>query len=79
MSEETKNADRTCPRGIMMAVGTSVVLGFGYVIALLFSVQVLIVGNLHCCFACCTSCMHACMQVASAQIFICSGCVNDNF
>ncbi|EIE25071.1 amino acid transporter [Coccomyxa subellipsoidea C-169] len=39
LSEETKNADRTCPRGIMMAVGTSVVLGFGYVIALLFSVQ----------------------------------------
>jgi hypothetical protein len=40
VSEETKNADRMCPWGIMMAVGSSVVLGFGYILALLFSVQV---------------------------------------
>ncbi|CAL8461962.1 g1493 [Coccomyxa elongata] len=39
VSEETKNADRTSPWGIIMAVGTSVVLGFGYILALLFSIQ----------------------------------------
>ena len=41
MSEETKGADWTSAWGILMAVFMSVVLGFGYVISLLFSIQVL--------------------------------------
>ncbi len=42
-----------------MAVGTSVVLGFGYVVALLFSVQVLI---LEFCTAALHAAHHACMH-----------------
>ena len=41
MSEETKGADWTSAWGILMAVFMSVVLGFGYVVSLLFSIQVL--------------------------------------
>jgi len=41
VSEETKNADRTSPWGIMLAVGSSVILGFGYILSLLFSIQVM--------------------------------------
>ncbi len=40
MSEETKSADWTSAWGIVVAVFMSVVLGFAYVIALLFSIQV---------------------------------------
>lgn len=40
MSEETKSADLTSAWGILLAVFMSVVLGLGYVIALLFSIQV---------------------------------------
>ena len=40
MSEETKSADWTSAWGMLMAVFMSVVLGLGYVISLLFSIQV---------------------------------------
>jgi amino acid transporter len=40
MSEETKAADRSAPIGIIMAIGTSAVVGWGYIMALLFSIQV---------------------------------------
>jgi hypothetical protein len=40
ISEETKAADKNSGWGILLAVGTSVVLGFGYILALLFSIQV---------------------------------------
>jgi len=40
VSEETKSADWTSAWGILVAVFMSVVLGFAYVIALLFSIQV---------------------------------------
>ena len=40
VSEETKSADWTSAWGMLMAVFMSVVLGLGYVISLLFSIQV---------------------------------------
>ena len=40
MSEETKNADVSAPWGIVVALGTSAVVGWGYIMALLFSIQV---------------------------------------
>lgn len=40
MSEETKNADVSAPWGIIVALGTSAVVGWGYIMALLFSIQV---------------------------------------
>ena len=40
VSEETKAADVNSAWGIMWAVGLSVVLGLGYILALLFSIQV---------------------------------------
>lgn len=40
MSEETKSADRSAPWGIILAIGTSAVVGWGYILALLFSIQV---------------------------------------
>ena len=40
LSEETKRADRNAAWGILLAVSISVVLGLGYIIALLFSIQV---------------------------------------
>jgi len=40
MSEETKSADRSAPWGIVLAIGTSAVVGWGYILALLFSIQV---------------------------------------
>ncbi|KAK9915256.1 hypothetical protein WJX75_006770 [Coccomyxa subellipsoidea] len=39
MSEETKSADRSAPWGIILAIGTSAVVGWGYILALLFSIQ----------------------------------------
>ncbi len=40
MSEETKNADVSAPWGIVVALGTSAVVGWGYLMALLYSIQV---------------------------------------
>ena len=40
MSEETKNADVSAPWGIIVALATSAVVGWGYIMALLFSIQV---------------------------------------
>ena len=40
LSEETKSADRNAAWGILAAVSISVVLGLGYILALLFSIQV---------------------------------------
>ena len=40
MSEETKNSDRGAPVAIVAAIGLSSVLGFGYILALIFSIQV---------------------------------------
>ena len=40
MSEETRNADVSAPWGIIVALGTSAVVGWGYIMALLFSIQV---------------------------------------
>ncbi|CAL5221654.1 g3881 [Coccomyxa viridis] len=39
MSEETKNADVSAPWGIVVALGTSAVVGWGYLMALLYSIQ----------------------------------------
>ncbi|CAK0780294.1 hypothetical protein CVIRNUC_005001 [Coccomyxa viridis] len=39
MSEETRNADVSAPWGIIVALGTSAVVGWGYIMALLFSIQ----------------------------------------
>lgn len=39
-SEETKGADRSAPIAILLAIGTSAVFGLGYLLALLFSIQV---------------------------------------
>lgn len=41
LSEETRSADRNAAAGIMLAVGLSVILGFFYALALLFSIQVI--------------------------------------
>lgn len=40
MSEETRNADVSAPWGIVVALGTSAVVGWGYLMALLYSIQV---------------------------------------
>lgn len=41
MSEETKQADRTAAWGIVLAVGCSAISGLCYLVALMFSIQVL--------------------------------------
>lgn len=41
MSEETKQADKTAAWGIVLAVGCSAISGLCYIIALMFSIQVL--------------------------------------
>ncbi len=41
MSEETKQADRTAAWGIVLAVGCSAISGLCYIVALMFSIQVL--------------------------------------
>ena len=40
MSEETRNADVSAPWGIVVALGTSAIVGWGYLMALLYSIQV---------------------------------------
>ena len=40
MSEETKGADKSAPRAIVMSIGASAVVGWGYILALVFSIQV---------------------------------------
>lgn len=40
MSEETKSADFSAPWGIIIAISTSAFVGWGYILALLFSIQV---------------------------------------
>ena len=40
MSEETTTADKSAPIAIIMSVGVSALIGFGYILALLFSIQV---------------------------------------
>ncbi len=40
-AEETKQADKTVPRAIMISILCTAVLGFCYVVALLFCIQVL--------------------------------------
>ena len=40
MSEETKSADWSAPWGIIIAIATSALVGWGYLLALLFSIQV---------------------------------------
>jgi hypothetical protein len=40
MSEETKNADVSAAKGVVIAVGTSAVVGLMLIMALLFSIQV---------------------------------------
>ncbi|BDA43078.1 Amino-acid permease BAT1 [Coccomyxa sp. Obi] len=39
MSEETKSADFSAPWGIIIAIATSAFVGWGYILALLFSIQ----------------------------------------
>ena len=39
-SEETRGADRSAPIAILMAIGASAVFGMGYILALVFSIQV---------------------------------------
>jgi hypothetical protein len=53
MSEETKNADVSAAYGIIIAIGSSALVGGGYILALLFSIQV---GDFNC---------NACMPSAS--------------
>ena len=43
-AEETKAADRTVPKGIMWSIVVTAVLGFGYLVVLLFCIQVLPTG-----------------------------------
>lgn len=43
MSEETKGADKSAAWAIVMAISTSAIAGWGYLLALLFSIQVAIV------------------------------------
>ncbi|CAL8465981.1 g5517 [Coccomyxa elongata] len=38
-AEETKQADKTVPRAIMVSIFCTAVLGFGYIVALLFCIQ----------------------------------------
>ncbi|BDA48244.1 Amino-acid permease BAT1 homolog [Coccomyxa sp. Obi] len=38
-AEETKQADKTVPRAIMISIFCTAVLGFGYIVALLFCIQ----------------------------------------
>ncbi|BDA41316.1 Amino-acid permease BAT1 [Coccomyxa sp. Obi] len=38
-AEETKSADRTVPKGIMWSIVVTAVLGFGYLVVLLFCIQ----------------------------------------
>ena len=45
MSEETKGADKSAAWAIIMAIGTSSIVGFGYILALLFSIQVSLVSG----------------------------------
>ena len=40
MSEETKGADKSAAWAIIVAIGTSAIAGWGYLLALLFSIQV---------------------------------------
>ena len=40
MSEETKNADVSAAYGIIIAILTSAAVGFGYILALIFAIQV---------------------------------------
>ena len=40
MSEETKGADKSAAWAIVLAIGTSAIAGWGYLLALLFSIQV---------------------------------------
>ena len=42
VSEETKSADWASAWGILIAVFMSIILGFGYCVALLFSIQVIL-------------------------------------
>lgn len=39
-AEETRRADRTVPWGIMLSIAVTAVLGFGYLVVLLFCIQV---------------------------------------
>ncbi|KAF9591864.1 hypothetical protein IFM89_008910 [Coptis chinensis] len=38
MTEETKNADRSGPKGIINAIGISIILGWGYLVGITFAV-----------------------------------------
>ncbi|XP_024927445.2 amino-acid permease BAT1 homolog isoform X2 [Ziziphus jujuba] len=38
MTEETKNADQNGPRGIISAIGISIIVGFGYILGITFAV-----------------------------------------
>ncbi|XP_028758143.1 amino-acid permease BAT1 homolog [Neltuma alba] len=38
MTEETKNADRNGPRGIISAIGISIIVGWGYILGITFAV-----------------------------------------
>lgn len=40
LSEETARADVSAPIGVIMALGVSAVIGWLYILALLFSIQV---------------------------------------
>ena len=40
MSEETRNADVSAAWGIVIAIVTSAMVGFGYILALCFAIQV---------------------------------------
>lgn len=39
MTEETKNADRNGPKGIISSIGISIIVGFGYILGITFAVH----------------------------------------
>ena len=54
MSEETRSADRYAAWGIVLAVGCSAVVGFLYVLSMMFSIQVMLCQSiLPCCLQQC--------------------------
>lgn len=50
LTEETKGADRTGPMAILCSIGIISTFGWGYFLALTFSIQVCLIGRVWCCF-----------------------------